>query len=478
MSRAAAFGFIVSIGLAFVASPAGATTRSDVEALNRVVATPFVVATAVSNRSVPDTGGLVHFTVRVRGAEACTLRVAGDSAVAVAFSRAWTRCSNGIFRHTVRVGANTAQTRQTIGFRVYLRRNSRMYRYSLGAVSVDGASSLVRTLQPTASLTISENSLSSAGGTLTFTYSSSGASSCSLSSSPPFWAGNNPTPVSCNGTYRPTVSASSVDQLWTFTFTAANASDQSATSTQTLEEAAADPSFAPSENWSGYVVPSGGPVLTYASGEWTVPNLNCTDTPNAGASFWVGIGGAEPGAGDLLQTGIRTDCVNGVQQNAGWWEEAPELPEIDFAGTYFPVSAGDSIQAEVFSLPNGCTANCEWETRIDDFTTGLSGTMITGEGWGVAPSRGGSYLYLDTTPSATYSGGTTAEWIVEDYKSGNSFVPFANFGTVSFGDLMLGGVSPWQLDSSEGTEIVQNGVALSTPTAPGSDGFSVSYTGP
>jgi hypothetical protein len=34
-----------------------------------------------------------------------------------------------------------------------------------------------------------------------------------------------------------------------------------------------------SPNWSGYVLPTTS-LDTLASGEWTVPTLNCTDTPN------------------------------------------------------------------------------------------------------------------------------------------------------------------------------------------------------
>ncbi len=54
---------------------------------------------------------------------------------------------------------------------------------------------------------------------------------------------------------------------------------------------------------------------------------------------------------------------------------------------------------------------------------------------------------------------------------------FANYGTVNFSDLGLLGLSPWYLTADEGMEMVQNGVASSTPSAPGTDSFSVSYTG-
>jgi len=45
-----------------------------------------------------------------------------------------------------------------------------------------------------------------------------------------------------------------------------------------------------SSNWSGYVLPTTS-LDTLASAEWTVPRLNCADTPNGSSSTWVGIGG-------------------------------------------------------------------------------------------------------------------------------------------------------------------------------------------
>jgi len=233
-----------------------------------------------------------------------------------------------------------------------------------------------------------------------------------------------------------------------------------------------------SANWSGYVVPS-SVLVTDVSGKWTVPTLNCGDTPNAGESTWVGIGGESwptgGTSGALLQTGISDQCVNGSQQDSGWFEEYPSVPNEEKVFRSFPVSPGDAISAAVFQGSNGV-----WETKVDDLTTGLSGIMVTGEGWGVASDGSSTQTFpvQGSTSGLTYSGGFTAEWIVEDFSdSTGSTVPLANYGTVTFSNLQTS-LPTWSLTTGEGWSIAQNGVTLSTPSAPSTAGFSVSYTGP
>jgi hypothetical protein len=230
-------------------------------------------------------------------------------------------------------------------------------------------------------------------------------------------------------------------------------------------------SYTQSLNWSGYAVSSGATVVSDVIGSWTVPTLNCSSTPNAGVSEWVGTGGDGSSSGNLLQTGTVDECVNGSQQNQGWWEEVPNNPNYAFNFSGFPVSAGDTMVATVFETNGG-----GWETALTDNTTGLTGIMITGHGYGVSTGGAyGSYSTQGSSPS-TYSGGTSAEWIVEDYTSGNALVTLANFGTVTFGDLGTS-ISGWSLTNSDGIEIVNsNDVVLSVPSSPTSSGFSVTYT--
>jgi peptidase A4-like protein len=233
---------------------------------------------------------------------------------------------------------------------------------------------------------------------------------------------------------------------------------------------------AQSQNWSGYVLPSSSAPVTAASGRWTVPTLDCATSPNSGASAWVGIGGASrPGGGmygSLLQTGIRTDCINGVQANLGWVEQFPSVPNVeqDFAGLV--VTAGDSMLASVSQAPGGA-----WQTRLDDLTTGMSGWMMTGTGWGVAPDSSGNVFAQPGSPTTlSYSGGYSAEWIVEDYSVSTGPVPLARFGTVVFTGLTTS-LSRWSLTAKQAVQLVQGTKVIAAPSAPAGNGFSVTRVG-
>ncbi len=237
--------------------------------------------------------------------------------------------------------------------------------------------------------------------------------------------------------------------------------------------------YTESTNWSGYVVPSMQTVIDATSGTWTVPTLNCTDTPNASVSEWVGIGGVNwPGGGNsgaLLQTGTEDRCVGAAQQDDAWWELYPSNPNASITFANLDVSPGDEVVASVHK-----TAGGHWTTKIDDVTKGIAGVMVTGAEWGTAGDHSGSSAFSKGGSSAQYAyeGGYSAEWIVED--SGTTptqLTPFANFGAVTFSDLATS-LRTWTLTPAEGVELVQKGVTLSTPGAPTSDSFDVRYTGP
>jgi hypothetical protein len=103
--------------------------------------------------------------------------------------------------------------------------------------------------------------------------------------------------------------------------------------------------------------------------------------------------------------------------------------------------------------------------------------MTIGSGWGVRTDAGGGSLTPQgNTTGLSFSGGYTAEWIVEDYAELGSPVPLAAYGTVDFSGLQTS-LQSWSLTGAEGVEIVQNGVVRSVPSAPTPAGFSVSYSG-
>lgn len=320
-------------------------------------------------------------------------------------------------------------------------------------------------------LALTPASLTYRGGRLRLSWSSSNATHCTLSAKPRFWAGPNPARVKCHGRLNATLPALALGMHWTFTFKAKNGSGKASTVRRTF--VLHKPPFAVSSNWSGYVVPSATPV-TSVSGRFTVPTLNCKKTPTAGEAVWVGTGGASVND-DLLQTGVVSECVGGTQvENPGWWEEYPEYPAKLFDS--MTVSPGDQIEA---SVSQGI--DLSWTTRLDDLTTGVSGVMHTGDHWGTVRDTDPTTWLATPVDASTvsYSGGHTAEWIVEDYATSSGLVPFADFGKVTFAGLTTS-LPTWSLTAKEQVGLGNtSGLLLAAPSAPDSTGkaFSVTYTG-
>lgn len=162
-----------------------------------------------------------------------------------------------------------------------------------------------------------------------------------------------------------------------------------------------------SSNWAGAVLIGTG--YTAVTAEFTVPTPRVPSggSPNKQycASAWVGIDG-DTCSSAILQTGIDF-CIQGssVSYDA-WYEWYPDYA-YDFSG--ISISAGDVIKVTV------------------DATTRTAGTATVEN-----VSKGQSVTH-------TFNGGVdgdlceyNAEWIVEDFESNGSLVPFANFGTVTF----------------------------------------------
>jgi hypothetical protein len=232
-------------------------------------------------------------------------------------------------------------------------------------------------------------------------------------------------------------------------------------------------------NWSGYVLPTTS-LDTEATGEWTVPTLNCTDTLDGSSSTWVGIGGNTwsdgTSSGALLQTGIEDDCVSGVQMNSGWFEILPSSPNYAETFSNFPVYPGDTIEA-IVGYVNG-----RWATDIEDLSTGLSGVFLVGDGWEVVTtstfaSVGGLQGFATET---SYSGAYSAEWIEEDVTSADSGSLFSlpNYGSVTFFNLRTN-LSSWSLSDDDAVEIMNGkNAVVSVPGPVVNDGFTVTYKGP
>jgi Peptidase A4 family len=432
-------------------------------AASGAIARPSIVSMRVTPAGVlPASGARVTVRVRVRNASRCKFlwRRAPGSPLSVFRTRS---CSGGRAGVTFPAVRNRSHSAEQLTYAVKAIRPGQRAAHRSVTRQESGAST--SSAPPTASLKISPQTLQYTGGPVRLSYSSSNATSCELSVTPSgLWPGSNPLEVACNGTTTiNNVALSLTARQWKITLTAKAASGQRAVANGTLTQLAKP--ILQSPNWSGYVLPSQD-VITSVVGTFTVPTLNCAETPNAGMSTWVGIGGWGTSTGDLLQTGVRSNCAGGAQIDSPWWRENPEVAETTFSG--MTISPGDQITASVYRSADVV----QWETCLQDLTTGKTGLMVTGEAWGVSTGGcAGTFAGQGTTTTLSYAGGTTAEWIV-----GTTPTPFAAYGTITFSNLDTS-LLPWSLDTSNEVELAQAGTVLSTPSAPNGNGFTATYTG-
>jgi hypothetical protein len=426
-----------------------------------------ILAFRSSAAKLPYRGAAVTLTVRVRNAERCTFYGQKTTASSLVLLRS-VSCSNGSVRVRMPAVPNRAGRTARLTYQVRVR-GARGHTVRRTLILNEGPA-------PRATLTLSTRTVPAAGGDVELTLASTNVDHCSLTAEPvQLWAGANPTSVSCNGVYAVDVPASATTRRWTVTFTATGNSGEQVSSVQTLTQTDAGAGgglggVAPSSNWAGYVLQTAS-IFTEAGGSWTVPQLDCAATPNAGVGIWVGIGGV--GNSVLLQTGTTSSCANGVQVNTGWTEEYPSSPNQSIVFTSVPIATGDVMQASVYQISAG-----RWETRLDNLSTALSGVLVTGAGWGVMQDGAATFAVQGTAANLSYSGATSAEWIVEAYNGSNgSQVQCADFGTVTFTNLTTS-LGTWSLDDAHGLVLVQDGATIATPSSPSATGFSVSYAAP
>ena len=148
--------------------------------------------------------------------------------------------------------------------------------------------------------------------------------------------------------------------------------------------------------------------------------------------------------------GRRSPLATPPTPPPAWFEWFPDFAH-DFTG--FSLSAGDSITASVVATS----------------LTGGTATLIN-------HSTGQQVSHTFSGQPALCQ--QNAEWIVEDFSEGNSLVPLANWGTVTFTGVSAGLASGSETPS--GATIInmeQNGRVL-TSVSSSSSSVTVEYTGP
>ncbi|KAE8356283.1 peptidase A4 family-domain-containing protein [Aspergillus coremiiformis] len=230
------------------------------------------------------------------------------------------------------------------------------------------------------------------------------------------------------------------------------AGDDSADGTE-FRKAASDGQY--SNNWAGVVreqAPPEGPY-TAVTATFTIP----TSTPIAGqngvhaGSIWVGIDG-DTYSGAILQAGV--DFYSDVNQpNQAWYEWYPAY------ATNFPnieVGEGHTIVATVRS-----TSPTEGIAIIQNRSTGQNVSQTV-----TAPG-----------PSATLAG-QNADWVVEDFQSGDSLVVMADFGEVKFtGAQTEAGGSTYGVKGGAIIDLKQNNQIMTSTEITADTEFTVKYIG-
>jgi len=207
-----------------------------------------------------------------------------------------------------------------------------------------------------------------------------------------------------------------------------------------------------STNWAGAVLIGSG--FTSVTGTIVVPTPS---TPSGGssrteyaASAWVGIDG-DTCQTSILQTGVDFYVEGSEIGFDAWYEWYPDYA-YDFSG--ITISAGDTITMTVTA-----TSTTSGTAVIENVTTGKTVTH-TFSGQSAALCE------------------TNAEWIVEDFESGGSLVPFADFDSVTFtGASATTSSGTVGVSGAEILDIKQSGTVYTDCSVSGSSTVTCVYTG-
>lgn len=483
----------------------------DVSASSAAIPKPAIRSLTASPQTLPSSGGTVVLSARVQNATRCTI---GGKTVA---------CTSGRASVSVTVPGNTSQTQRSVSYVVR----------AIGAggasvqrsISVTEAAPIAPVMiaanalpQGTVGVAYSASAMGASGGTPPYTWSvvsgalpagltlsSSGtitgtptaagqasftvqaADSAAKSTTAPFSITVAPAPLSVSRSTFPdatvgtfysttmqaaggtppytwsiavgaaplgtTLSSSGVLKgtptsagLASFTVRVTDSAGASATAPLAIRVAAAAvpaSADATSGNWSGYYLEGSG--FTGVSSTFTVPNVSAAST-NTDTSEWIGIDGVSNA--NLIQAGVTEDysvATNQIDIYA-WWEILP-APSTRISAAIVSPSPGDRVSISIGQQSVGL-----WSVRVSDDTIGQVFTI-----------------------SLSYNGPlTSAEWIVE-----------AATSSLTGDVLTLGQYAPNVVftsprytgneTSTVSVQMVQGGVAVSTPSALSANGFSVAY---
>ncbi|KAL5358627.1 peptidase A4 family-domain-containing protein [Aspergillus floccosus] len=217
-------------------------------------------------------------------------------------------------------------------------------------------------------------------------------------------------------------------------------------------EARVASNIAYSNNWAGVVreQPPPNGIYTAVSATFTVPKPTSVSGDQEAGSAWVGIDG-DTYSKAILQAGVDFYARDGQTHNQPWYEWYPEAAR-NFEN--IDVATGDVIAVKVHAL-----SPSQGIAIIENQSNGQSATQTLN-----APQ-----------PSATLAG-QNADWIVEDFTSGPSMVPLADFSSVTFsGAGADGGNAHFGVRDATIIELKQNGKVLTNVDVEGDSQLTVHY---
>ncbi|RLL95644.1 hypothetical protein CFD26_100150 [Aspergillus turcosus] len=202
------------------------------------------------------------------------------------------------------------------------------------------------------------------------------------------------------------------------------------------EHRTAESAVAYSKNWSGAVLEQPPPSATYTAvaATITVPEATAVAgvTGQQASSAWVGIDG-DTYTTAILQAGVDFYVnADGSHSYDAWYEWFPDNAH----GFNLAINRGDVVVVTVESH-----SPSEGVAIIENQTSGQTVTKTL------------------KAPAATATlAGQNADWVVEDFQSGDSMVPLADFGRVVFsGAVAKAGGKSYGVSNATIIDMEQNG---------------------
>ena len=160
-----------------------------------------------------------------------------------------------------------------------------------------------------------------------------------------------------------------------------------------------------STNWAGYFAETSSSTVkdtvSYVSGTWVQPAVNCANGKTAIMAMWVGIDGATDST--VEQTGSIGQCVSGVASYYVWWE-------------LYPKNAVQPITSITLAAGNTVTASVTWNSA-NSFTMKIAV---------------GSHSFSKTASQKGTALRENAECIVERPSGSSGLYSLAKFTKASF----------------------------------------------